>query len=325
MADVFISHVDEDDRTAADLTQGLERNGVTTWHRDGRPDRAFAGIDESKCVLVIVSPDALSSQQLTEQIVHAHRSGKPFLPVLVSLVHEDWTSRQPEWRTAMGAATSIEVPAGGVDAILPRVVEGVAVLTAPPARPAAQSGARAKMFRRWVVPGVLAAAAVAGLFVWLGSRSGDTATEPPTASESVIPGSSSSFSLGPLADSATTAVQSVAGPFRVIHASATTEVCSRTFEQECKTATSGQRFVVLDMAEWDGRNVTFTDDLIRDMGRSYVFAGSDRATFAASTQDDARSGSFRLVYEGLPTAAVTGDVRLAWPGSPTLRLHLTEG
>lgn len=322
MADVFISHVAKDDRIAADLAEGLARSGLTTWPGDGRPGAAMTGIDDSKCVLVIVSPDALSSTNLTEQIVHAHRMGKPFMPVLVSLAHADWTAQQPEWRTAMGAATSIEVPAGGVDAILPRVVEGVAALTAPPARPAGGRGAHKKTLRRWLLPAVLLVAAVAGLVVWIGSRGGGT-TEPASTS-SQVPRGAQQLPLGVLADSTTTPLKSVVGPMRVVDATATTQVCSRTFDQECKTAATGKRFVVLNLTEWDGRNVTFTDDLIRDMGRSYVFAGADRATFTASTQDDARSGSFRLVYEGLPATAVTGDVRLAWPGSPTLRLHLTE-
>lgn len=323
MADVFISHVADDDRTAADLAEGLERQGLTTWQDNGQPDRALTSIDDSKCVLVIVSPAALSSAKLTEQIVHAHRIGKPFMPVLVGLTHADWTSRQPEWRTAMGAATSIEVPAGGVDAILPRVVEGVAALTAPRARPAGRPGGLEKTVRRWWVPAILLLAAVAGLVVWIGSRGGGGGATPASTS-SHVPQGTQQFPLGALADSTTTPLQSVVGPMRVVDATATTQVCSRTFDQECKTAPTGKRFVVVNLTEWDGRNVTFTDDLIRDMGRSYVFAGADRATFTASTQDDARSGSFRIVYEGLPSTAVTGDVRLAWPGSPTLRLHLTE-
>lgn len=135
MADVFISHVEEDGDVAETIAGALEAAGYTTWYyeRDSLPGISYllqtAGeIEGARAVLLIVSPDSIRSGQVTKEVVRGHESGKPFIPVLRSMSHEQFQAQQPEWRQAMGAAASIPIPAEGVSAVLPRILSGVRAL-----------------------------------------------------------------------------------------------------------------------------------------------------------------------------------------------------
>lgn len=135
MSDVFISHVKEDSDIAQEIARGLEAAGYTTWYyeRNGVAGVSYLlttkrAIEESRGVLVIISAASLASQQMTKEVVRAHESDKPFIPVLRGLTHDEFQQRQPEWREAMGAAASLDMPPAGVSAILPRVIDGLKTL-----------------------------------------------------------------------------------------------------------------------------------------------------------------------------------------------------
>lgn len=318
MADVYLSHVPEDTAAAEELAAALTAGGFSCWPES---ERTPAALEKSKVVVVLASPEALASIRVTGEVVHAHESGRPCVPVLLGMSHVEMTARQPEWRVALGAATSIEVPDEGIAAIAPRVLAGVAALAAPPPR---SRGAATR--RRTVVVGAALVAAVGSLVVVLGGSDGDdkgTEGAGTRRTEHVIPRSTEAFSPGPLADSSTTPVATVAGNLRVVKASLMSQVCS-TVSGDCRTTKGDARFVVLTLSEWDGRDIRLTDPFMVDMDRSYVVEGDRRATFVQENQDSV-SGTIRVVYESLPSAAAQGQVRLAWPGSPTLALHLTGG
>jgi hypothetical protein len=328
VADVFISHVEEDAETAHELAQALQSRGTTTWHpRPG--ETAAAGIGGAKAVVVLCSAAALGSARMRDEVLHACGAGRPMVPVLIGLDHDELTARQPEWRAALGAATSIEVPPEGLGAILPRLLAGIAALTAPPPRvPRRQQLSRHRRAAVVALAGLVTV--VASAVVVLGGSGedggGDDGAAPDggtRSTEHVIPRSTEAFSPGPLADSATTAVTTVAGRLRVSSVRLQREACSR-LTGTCRTAPGDDRFVVVTVSEWDGRDIVFTDDLSRDMDRSYVLFGDRRATFALSSEDSF-NGRVSITYEYLPTSALRGDVRLAWPGSATLVLHLAAG
>jgi len=137
--DVFISHVEEDYDVASQIANGLEAAGYTTWYyeRDSLPGPSYLlqtgqAIDESKSFVLIISPQSLGSQQVTGEVVQAHESGKPFIPVLSNITHVEFQRRQPEWRRAMGASTSINIPKEGVSAIIHRIVGGLKELGIQP-------------------------------------------------------------------------------------------------------------------------------------------------------------------------------------------------
>jgi hypothetical protein len=51
---------------------------------------------------------------------------------LLDITHAEFQRRQPEWREAIGSATSIGIPKEGVSAILPLVIEGITSLGVQP-------------------------------------------------------------------------------------------------------------------------------------------------------------------------------------------------
>ena len=139
MSDVFIAHVEEDADVALEIVLGLEEAGYTTWcyEIDSIPGPSYLiqtgqAVEQSKAVVVVISPHSLSSRQVTKEVVRAHESGSQFVPVLRGITHIEFQNRQPEWREAMGAASSIRIPLEGVADILPRIIGGLKILGVPP-------------------------------------------------------------------------------------------------------------------------------------------------------------------------------------------------
>jgi tetratricopeptide (TPR) repeat protein len=157
MSDVFISHVREDSDIALEIARGLEAADYTTWYyeRNSVPGVSYLlttkrAVEESRGVLVIISAHSLASQQMTKEVVRAHESDKPFIPVLRGVSHDEFQQRQPEWREAMGAAASLDIPPAGVSAVLPRIIEGLKALGIHPKSPeerAAEARARERAQR----------------------------------------------------------------------------------------------------------------------------------------------------------------------------------
>jgi len=136
---VFVSHVAKDASIALALAQGLESAGYTTWYyeRDAIPGPTYlaqvdAAIELAQAIVVLISPDSIRSQQTTNEVFRAYEAGKPFMPILHGMSHAEFQQRQPEWRLALGAATSIVIPRTGVAAILPPVIAGLRALGVEP-------------------------------------------------------------------------------------------------------------------------------------------------------------------------------------------------
>ena len=135
MADVFISYVEEDSAIATELSDGLEAARYSTWcyERHSMPGPSYlaqtrSAIEACSVFLLVISRDSLGSNQIDKEVVRAHETGKRFLPVLRGISHAEFHARQPEWGQAAGGATSIAIPAGGVQAILPRIAKGMDML-----------------------------------------------------------------------------------------------------------------------------------------------------------------------------------------------------
>jgi hypothetical protein len=140
MSHVFISHVEEDSRIALEIALGLEEAGYTTWcyELDSFPGMSYLiqtgkAIEQSKAVLFVVSPSSVTSNQVTREVVRAHESGKVFVPVLRDITHQEFKKRQPEWREAMGAATSIRLSKDDVVETVERIIQGLKALGVHPA------------------------------------------------------------------------------------------------------------------------------------------------------------------------------------------------
>ena len=132
MSQIFISHVEEDESVALEIANGLEAAGHSTWYyeRDSLPglsylDQIDEAIEQSQAVVVIISLHSLSSWQVDKEVERSHESGKHFVPILRGVKHVEFQARKRGWRMAMGASTSISIPAGGASTIVPRIVAGL--------------------------------------------------------------------------------------------------------------------------------------------------------------------------------------------------------
>ena len=138
MADVFISHVSEDSAVALEIAHELERAGYSTWcyELDAMTGPSYLlqtgqAIERCRVCLVVITPNALGSRQMTCEIERAHEEGTHLVPVLQGLAHEEFQKRQPDWREAIGTATSVRVGRGGVGGVIDRLVVGLAALGVP--------------------------------------------------------------------------------------------------------------------------------------------------------------------------------------------------
>lgn len=196
---IFISHVEENRATAEAIARGLEAAGYDAWSYEFSSvpgptylSQVMDAIEKASAVILVISPEALGSHQVAREIEAAHELDRPIIPVLQGITHEKYLQRRPEWRLALGAYTSIEVPPEGVDAIMPKLVGGLEALgvargtgpvtpLVPPApSPGSQGGdgLRAAMRKPWVM--VIAAVLVTALaavvaVVLLGSGDDQTA------------------------------------------------------------------------------------------------------------------------------------------------------
>ncbi|MBI3966869.1 MAG: protein kinase, partial [Chloroflexi bacterium] len=139
MSDVFISYVEEDTDIVEPIARGLTEAGYSCWHytKDSIPGTSYlaqitAAIARAQVVLLVLSERTLDSFQVDKEISFAHESNKPFLPIVRDLAWSDFQRRQPTWRLAIGTTVAIPVPPGGVETIVPRVLEGLRRLRVQP-------------------------------------------------------------------------------------------------------------------------------------------------------------------------------------------------
>jgi hypothetical protein len=132
MADIFISHVEEDAQEALNLALGLEESGYSTWiyEVDSIPGRSFLlqtseEIDKANVILFIISSESLNSRQIESEIVHAHDAGKEFIPLLKNIEFNKFQHRRPDYAQVIGARISVSIPDDGIHSLLPRIIEGL--------------------------------------------------------------------------------------------------------------------------------------------------------------------------------------------------------
>ena len=140
MADIFISHVEEDASLAIDIVEAIEHRGFSAWYyeRDTVPGRSYLlqigeEIDACKAVMLLISSYSLSSHQVTQEVIQAYEKKKPVIPLLVDISHAEFQARQPEWRAALGATASIRIPQEGVNRIIRQITKGLSTLAIEPA------------------------------------------------------------------------------------------------------------------------------------------------------------------------------------------------
>jgi hypothetical protein len=311
--EVFVSHVDADSVAARQLAEALEAAGFPAWAGRAGDGDAGAALAASKVVVLLASPDALGSARMTEEVVAAYERGKPFVPVLTGISHVELSARQPAWRTAIGAATAIDVPPEGVAPIAGRVVAGVRALTAPAPR---SPGARSRVRRGGLLVGAVLVVLGAAAVWWTVVRDSGADDGTPGSSSTASPGATGTGSA--VADSTTTPLKTVAGDLLVMQTGLTNRFCA--VEPDCVEATGTDRLVVVSLRDPSWRRLDFTSEFSSQMAQSYVEYGKRKATYVLAWQDTI-SGIWDIAYTALPAEAISGDVRIVWPGNPPLALH----
>jgi len=139
MTSIFVSHVEEDADVALEIALGLEKEGYSTWSYEinSIPGPSYLtqtgqAVEESGAIVVVISPNSLGSRQVTNEVIRAHESNTEFIPILRGITHAEFQTRQPEWREAIGAASSTSIPPEGVAPILPRIITGLRTLGITP-------------------------------------------------------------------------------------------------------------------------------------------------------------------------------------------------
>jgi len=139
MIQVFISHIEQDRNIAEEIARRLEDAGYAAWHyeRDSLPGVSYLAqvgdaIEQAEVIVVIISPKALDSRQMSSEIIRSYECNKPFIPILHNITHVEFQQRQPIWRQAMVASTSIPILHGGIPAIIPRIIAGLKALGLQP-------------------------------------------------------------------------------------------------------------------------------------------------------------------------------------------------
>ncbi|HMH54409.1 MAG TPA: toll/interleukin-1 receptor domain-containing protein [Candidatus Acidoferrum sp.] len=132
MSEIFISHVEEDEGIALDIARELEAAGYRTWYyeRDADPGPSYLvqvhhAIERCSAIVIVITPAAVRSHQMTVEVVRGHESGKAFLPVRSGISHAEFQQNQQEWRMALGAASSLTIPPEGAVAVVPRLIRGL--------------------------------------------------------------------------------------------------------------------------------------------------------------------------------------------------------
>jgi class 3 adenylate cyclase/tetratricopeptide (TPR) repeat protein len=139
MGRIFISHSERDLPVAAEIVRGLEGAGYPTWYfeRDIVPGTSYItqialAIEQSQAVVLVVSSNALDSDQVSKEVVGAFERRKPFFPVLVDMTPPQLKERQPEWRHALGSTTMICLSTEGIPSCTARIIEGLKVMGIQP-------------------------------------------------------------------------------------------------------------------------------------------------------------------------------------------------
>jgi hypothetical protein len=132
MHQVFISYNNADRRLVDELSHCLEAAGYSTWYydRDTRVgfnymDYVGAQIVESQAMVLLISPLSVESMQVNREVMRACEENKFVLPVLCGLNYAQFQKIAPTWRQALAGIAALELPAQGISAIAPRLIESL--------------------------------------------------------------------------------------------------------------------------------------------------------------------------------------------------------
>lgn len=132
MGHVFLSHIEKDLPIMQEISEGLEAAGYRTWYfeRDVVAGTSYLiqitqALENCAAIVLIASPNACGSDQVTKEVVGAFERRKLFFPVLINMKPPELKECQPEWRHALGGTAMIVVGPEGLASAISRIIEGL--------------------------------------------------------------------------------------------------------------------------------------------------------------------------------------------------------
>jgi hypothetical protein len=130
---VFISYVEEDQKIAKEIADGIEKAGYKTWYyeRDSIIGVSFVlttsqAIKQARAVVLIISRDSLRSNEVNIEIATTHRAGKRFFPVLNDVSYDEFQRIRPEWALILGTIVSMPISRNKTSEVVSRIASSIA-------------------------------------------------------------------------------------------------------------------------------------------------------------------------------------------------------
>ncbi len=146
MSLIFLSHTEKDFPLADEIARGLEEAGYSAWYyeRDTLAGMSYLlqitrAIESCDTIVLIASPNSITSDQVTREIIGAFERSIPILPICMGITPAELKERQPEWRHALGGAAMVTFGVEGLPRAISSIVEGLGALGVEPGRAEAPS------------------------------------------------------------------------------------------------------------------------------------------------------------------------------------------
>lgn len=127
---LFISHASEDGKAAVSVTAEFESYGVATWlaTRDihvgsNYAEQIYEAILEASHVVVLLSPDSVSSQHVQREVNLAIDKQKPLLPIVVSDNVDLMASLPAAWKYWLGVVQVVQYSGAGT--AIPMLIKSI--------------------------------------------------------------------------------------------------------------------------------------------------------------------------------------------------------
>lgn len=130
--DVFICHANTDKALALTIVDYFNSFGYSTWCYErnslpGKPhlEQSGTAIQESKCVITLLSEGAIKSEFVTQELYTAIQFNKDIVPVTIGMTHEELENQNIKWAKILGTTVSIEWDDNSTEEILGKLRNGV--------------------------------------------------------------------------------------------------------------------------------------------------------------------------------------------------------
>lgn len=123
MRDVFISHIEADSYVALNIALGLEKSGYSTWCyeidnsiNENYIEQSAEEIDNSKSVLVIISPQSIRSAAIHKEAHLAYKKDKAIIPILLDILDIEYDYlKKSSWNVLFYTFNSHIIPQGDIN------------------------------------------------------------------------------------------------------------------------------------------------------------------------------------------------------------------